>query len=430
MVMVKHVSTKKTRLLVIKWMLSTAQREGTKGLLSKCIHKFPQHFRQAEHSNMTKASKWWNGREAFMRGLDEEGNHSSMVRSNGGLQQRMLCKTLQGHGRKRATWVLWLHDKLLGEFSRLRSAGVKFSTKMLLALAKEILMRSTHFELSPYFKKTRSRKCLIDMLTLSCIQAFMARFNIVGRIQIRKLLVSLAKQTYIQQMIAFHMDELQRGFIQGDLHDDLVENVDETHFIVNMDNGRMLGFRGDDVVKYTDVVSDGLGMTMVVRVSGSSNGIIHSPFMIFQNDKCSYPICGCLDNVPGVSYRTAKKGFIIGIIWIEWLNEVRAIQPDCHGQRRVLYIDNCTAHNDSIQALLTADRLNIEIRKLPANAIDMCQPVDSFVISKIKDASSARWEAYKLHCVQNEVWQNEVREDGRVSGMLKNPGKCFFGGWL
>ena len=205
-----------------------------------------------------------------------------------------------------------------------------------------------------------------------------------------------------------------------------MENVDETHFIVNMDNGRTLGFRGDDAVKYADVVSSGLGMTMVVRVSGGSNGIIHSPFMIFQNDKCSYPIYGCPNNVFGVSYRTAKKGFMTSIIWNEWLNEVRVVQPDCHGQRRVLYVDNCTAHNDSTQALLTVDRLNIEIRKLPANATDMCQPADSFVISKIKDAWSAHWEAYKLHCIQNGVWQNEVREDGRVSGMLKNPGKHFF----
>ena len=95
----------------------------------------------------------------------------------------MLCKILQGRGRKRATWVLWLHNELLGEFSRLRFVGVKFSAKMLLALAREILMRSTHFEFSPYFKEARSGKCLIDMLTLSWIQAFMARFNIVGRTQ-------------------------------------------------------------------------------------------------------------------------------------------------------------------------------------------------------------------------------------------------------
>lgn len=58
--------------------------------------------------------------------------------------------------------------------------------------------------------------------------------------------------------------------------------------------------------------------------------------------------------------------------------------------------------------------------------LQMCQPADSFVISKIKDAWSARWEAYKLHCIQTGVWQNEVHEDGRVSGMLKNHGKRFF----
>lgn len=67
--------------------------------------------------------------------------------------------------------------------------------------------------------------------------------------------------------------------------------------------------------------------------------------------------------------------------------------------------------------------MNIEIRKLPANSTDICQSIDSFVISIIKDAWSTRWEAYKLQCVQNEVWQNKVREDGRVSGMLKNPRK-------
>jgi len=64
--------------------------------------------------------------------------------------------------------------------------------------------------------------------------------------------------------------------------------------------------------------------------------------MIFQNEKYSYHICGYLDDVLGISYRIAKKGFMIGIIWNEWLNEVRAIQPNCHRWRWVLYDDNCT----------------------------------------------------------------------------------------
>jgi hypothetical protein len=40
------------------------------------------------------------------------------------------------------------------------------------------------------------------------------------------------------------------------------------HFVVNSDNGRTLGFRGDSSVKYAEVVLGGDSMTMVVRISG------------------------------------------------------------------------------------------------------------------------------------------------------------------
>jgi len=43
------------------------------GLLAKCICEFPQYFQQAPHSNMTKASKWWNRSEMFICRLEEEG---------------------------------------------------------------------------------------------------------------------------------------------------------------------------------------------------------------------------------------------------------------------------------------------------------------------------------------------------------------------
>ena len=47
-----------------------------------------------------------------------------------------------------------------------------------------------------------------------------------------------------------------------------MENIDETHFVINLDNGRTLGFRGDTTVKYAEVVSGGESMTMVIRISG------------------------------------------------------------------------------------------------------------------------------------------------------------------
>ena len=67
----------------------------------------------------------------------------------------------------------------------------------------------------------------------------MVCFNIVGRTQIGKLLNSPIKQAYIEQIVAYHMGELSRGFESGELNEDLIEDVDESHFIINMDNGKL-----------------------------------------------------------------------------------------------------------------------------------------------------------------------------------------------
>ncbi len=53
-----------------------------------------------------------------------------------------------------------------------------------------------------------------------------------------------------------------------------------THFIVNMDNGKTLCFRGEEMAKYSEVVSGGQGMTLVVRITGGPDGRIEVPFMI------------------------------------------------------------------------------------------------------------------------------------------------------
>ena len=62
--------------------------------------------------------------------------------------------------------------------------------------------------------------------------------------------------------------------------------------MVNCDNGRTLGFRGDTEDKYTDVVSNGIGMTMMVYITGGSRARIGAPMMIFNNPSRSYPING------------------------------------------------------------------------------------------------------------------------------------------
>ena len=77
------------------------------------------------------------------------------------------------------------------------------------------------------------------------------------------------KETQIEMHTTYHLRILHRGFWDGIFDKNLIENLDETHFIVNMDNDRALGFWGDTSVNYVDVVARGEGVTMVVWISES-----------------------------------------------------------------------------------------------------------------------------------------------------------------
>ncbi|ETM02331.1 hypothetical protein L917_01187, partial [Phytophthora nicotianae] len=67
-----------------------------------------------------------------------------------------------------------------------------------------------------------------------------------------------------------------------------------------------------------------------------------------------------------------------------------------------------------------------DLKFFPPNATDLCQPADSFVISKIKDAWKAKWNEKKLEFIRDNRWQNKIRKDDSWSGKLQNPGKRFF----
>ena len=42
--------------------------------------------------------------------------------------------------------------------------------------------------------------------------------------------------------MVYHLGVLKRSFDSGLFDENLMENIDETHFVVNMDNSRTLGF--------------------------------------------------------------------------------------------------------------------------------------------------------------------------------------------
>jgi hypothetical protein len=82
-----------------------------------------------------------------------------------------------------------------------------------------------------------------------------------------------------------------------------------------------LGFRGDTTVKYADVVSGGDSMTIVVRISGGRRSFIEASMFIFTNENSTYPIRGLNDNIPRVSYKTGRKGWMDQALFFEYFTE-------------------------------------------------------------------------------------------------------------
>jgi hypothetical protein len=280
---------------------------GNAGLYVRTIQAFPEHFKGKKTANVVRATRWWAHRNEFCN-EDENANSTaifSCTRSRLGQRKQMRIKPAPGRGAKRSEWVMWLYPQLLVAFDLFRKTGVKFSSKLLIELALSVLLDPT----SIYTTQSRDPKdnrLLIEKLNHSCVQRFMDVHNIVLLSQCGKLNCSPGKELQIEA--AHHLGVLQRGFQTGIFDENLIENIDETHFVVNMDNGHTLGFRGDTTVKYADVVSGGDSMTTVVRISGRRQSLIEAPMLIFTNGNSTYPIRGLDNNIPWVSYKTGPKG--------------------------------------------------------------------------------------------------------------------------
>ena len=67
--------------------------------------------------------------------------------------------------------------------------------------------------------------------------------------------------------MVYHLGCVKRLFDLHDLDENFVNNIDETHFLVNMDNGITITTKVIKNVKYADVVSGGDVMTLVVRIT-------------------------------------------------------------------------------------------------------------------------------------------------------------------
>jgi hypothetical protein len=143
-----------------------------------------------------------------------------------------------------------------------------------------------------------------------------------------RLICSVEKELQIEMGTTYHLGVLQRGFQSREFDENVMENIDETHFVVNLDNEHTLGFQGDTSITYAEVVSGGDSMTMVVRIFGEQRSMIEAPMIIFTNAHRSYSIRGLEDTISCVTYRTGPKGWMDQSIFPEYFNEPRAFQAD------------------------------------------------------------------------------------------------------
>ena len=86
--------------------------------------------------------------------------------------------------------------------------------------------------------------------------------------QREQLTYSPENKLQIKMVTASYLGVLCRVFRVVFFYENLIKNIDETYFFMNLDNGQMLGFRGDTSVKYVEVVCDRDSMTMVIRIYG------------------------------------------------------------------------------------------------------------------------------------------------------------------
>lgn len=137
------------------------------------------------------------------------------------------------------------------------------------------------------------------------------------------------------------------------------------HFIINVNNGRTLGFFGDVEVKYVDTVSGAEVFTMIVLLCGGLDSRIQELFMVVKKKDRNYPIHSLPDDVPGGSYRTGLKGWMDTRVFPEWLLEKRFIRPFPHNRRRVLCMDNCSGHSQTEELSFFCDVVKTDICYFP-----------------------------------------------------------------
>ncbi len=101
--------------------------------------------------------------------------------------------------------------------------------------------------------------------------------------------------------------------------------------IIDIDNWRVLYFRGAKRVTHADVANSRDCFTVWMRIS-VEHGKIERPLVIFQNPSSKYPIAGIPDNIDVVSYESSSKGWVSSQTFSDFFSNQDVITPLSSGR--------------------------------------------------------------------------------------------------
>ena len=389
-------------------------------IAAKAVDNFPLIFTQrSRKANREKARKWYKFRNEFLQELESSANKPMSIvsrRISGPAVRRFSIKALYGRGIKRAFWKNILHQILRDEFLRFRSAGVKISRSFLqeasLALVNNPTVPVTQQEI-----ELDTGKSIHECLNMRFIDDFCDRFCIVTRKRTGNKSLGPEQIARNNRYIAFHLGELKRSYDNGE-NPNTVENFDETHMIIDSENGHVLDFQGKKNVTYAEVSSGRDCFTICFRISGQGPGKIEKPLVIFQNPGSNYPIIGLHDNVQNVTYRSSQSGWMNSSLFARYFQDPTIMGALSSGLTRKLWIDSCRIHRSTPELIEAAESVNTQLMRFQPNCTSIAQPLDQLVLRSFKAEWRKKWEKKR-----NElVLQNNFTSTGRA----RNPGKQFF----
>jgi hypothetical protein len=141
-------------------------------------------------------------------------------------------------------------------------------------------------------REPKSGKGMKSLVNYTWLSRFQDAHEFHTHRQSRKLQLSSEMTEQMKREEARHLGVLKRDFESGALDENCVENGDETHFVINLDNGRILGAFDETEIRYTDVVSGGIGMTMLVRVAGGARAQLQPCFLCYSSPLATIKYAG------------------------------------------------------------------------------------------------------------------------------------------